>query len=197
MRAALACRLDQNSDNAYAKHAVAALYPIAGGALGGMKVRPMFVCANEPQASLVHAAQGCAGWQGMGAVHHCRPVHQLPPHSCAAVFCPTAVQPAHVSLLHVARQMAAAPQVDAPEKWLFWWVAMDCSCRWSHWPAAVAAGACVAATAAAAASTAAAACHSHALPTHALSAATPLIGRGGAGQFVDLLSKVGQGSKLG
>ncbi|PRW57779.1 Amine oxidase [flavin-containing] [Chlorella sorokiniana] len=57
--------LDQASDNAYAKHSVAALYPIAGGALGGMK-------------------------------------------------------PSHVSLLHVARQMAAAPQVDKPEKWLFW-----------------------------------------------------------------------------
>lgn len=35
----MSCRLDQASDNAYAKHAVAALYPIAGGALGGMKVR--------------------------------------------------------------------------------------------------------------------------------------------------------------
>ncbi|KAI7837241.1 hypothetical protein COHA_008929 [Chlorella ohadii] len=57
--------LDQASDNTYAKHAVAALYPIAGGAQGGMK-------------------------------------------------------PSHVSLLHVARQMAAAPQVDMPEKWLFW-----------------------------------------------------------------------------
>lgn len=57
--------LELASDNAYARQVVAALYPIAGGALGGMK-------------------------------------------------------PAHVSLLHVARQMAAAPQVDQPEKWLFW-----------------------------------------------------------------------------
>lgn len=39
MLGTLACRLDQASDNAYAKHTVAALYPIAGGALGGMKVR--------------------------------------------------------------------------------------------------------------------------------------------------------------
>lgn len=61
----LCCRLEEASDNAYARQTVAALYPIAGGALGGMK-------------------------------------------------------PAHVSLLHVARQMAAAPQVDHPEKWLFW-----------------------------------------------------------------------------
>lgn len=60
-------RLEQASSNAYARHTVAALYPIAGGALGGMK-------------------------------------------------------PAHVSLLHVARQMAAAPQVEQPERWLFWWV---------------------------------------------------------------------------
>ncbi|KAL4441816.1 hypothetical protein ABPG77_003732 [Micractinium sp. CCAP 211/92] len=57
--------LEQASSNAYARHTVAALYPIAGGALGGMK-------------------------------------------------------PAHVSLLHVARQMAAAPQVEQPERWLFW-----------------------------------------------------------------------------
>lgn len=57
--------LQQSSDSRYARHTVAALYPIAGGALGGMK-------------------------------------------------------PAHVSLLHVARQMAAAPQVERPEKWLLW-----------------------------------------------------------------------------
>lgn len=57
--------LNDNSNNTYAKEAVAALYPIAHGALGGMR-------------------------------------------------------PSMVSVLHVARQLKAAPQVEAPETWLFW-----------------------------------------------------------------------------
>lgn len=57
--------LESNSNNTYAKDAVAALYPIAHGAMGGMR-------------------------------------------------------PSMVSVLHVARQLKAAPQVEAPETWLFW-----------------------------------------------------------------------------
>lgn len=58
-------RLDQNSDDKFAKDLMVAIKPLADGALGG--IRP--------------------GW---------------------------------VSLLHIARQVKAAPQSEEPERFLFW-----------------------------------------------------------------------------